>query len=209
MPTALIAGATGLVGSHLLPLLLENYDQVISLSRRPLDTRHPKLTQVITDFEDLPAVGSPGDVYCALGTTIKKAGSQPAFRKVDHDYPLAMARHAAAAGARQFLLVSSVGANRRSSNFYLHVKGELEEALAALPFRSLHLFRPSFLLGARQESRPGEGFATAAAQTLSPLLIGPLRQYRPISAERVAQSMIAAARDAAPGRHVYDYDRFV
>jgi uncharacterized protein YbjT (DUF2867 family) len=144
-------------------------------------------------------------VFCTLGTTIRKAGSQPSFRIVDHDYPLAIARQAAEAGAEQFLVVSSVGANPQSSNFYLHTKGELEDSLAALPFRSLHIFRPSFLLGNRPEKRAGERLGIALAKFLGPLLAGPLTPYRPIAARAVARAMVEAAVRREPGRHIYTY----
>lgn len=202
--TALLAGATGLVGGHLLPLLLDRYQKVTVLTRRKLEQHHPHLEQVITDFDRLPTI-TASDVYCALGSTIKKAGSREAFRRVDYEYPLIIARHAAG-GARQFLLVSSVGADLKSSNFYLHTKGELENALAALPFTSLHLFRPSFLIGQRTEHRAGEKWGTAVAKTLEPLLLGPLRKYRAIEAAVLARAMVAAAAQASPGRHRYAYD---
>jgi uncharacterized protein YbjT (DUF2867 family) len=206
--TALIAGASGLVGSHLLPLLLESYDRVLSIGRRKLELTHPRLEQCVVDFEQLPDLGASADVFCALGTTVRKAGSQAATRLVDHDYPLNLARQVAAAGSRQFLLVSSVGADRRSTNFYLRTKGELEDALAALPFRSLHIFHPSFLIGKRAEARPGEKIGIAIATMLAPLLIGGLRKYRAVSAAAVADAMLAAARRAEPGRHFYSYDQF-
>ena len=151
--TALIAGATGLVGSHCLRTLLDGgyYERVIALTRRPLDRRHPRLVETIVDFEKLDEIDlfPAADVFCALGTTMRRAGSQPAFLKVDFEYPRIIAARSAAAGARRFLLVSSVGADSRSNNFYLRVKAELEKAVNALPFESTHIFRPSFLVGER------------------------------------------------------------
>jgi uncharacterized protein YbjT (DUF2867 family) len=209
--TALLAGATGLVGSRVLRLLLESphYSRVTILTRRWVELDHPRLEQLVVDFQSLPPFGSPDDVFCALGSTIKKAGSQTAFREIDHDYPLAVARQAVEAGAKQFVLVSSVGADRRSGNFYLRVKGELEDALAALPFRSLHVFQPSFLMGERAEARTGERLGIVAAKMLGPLLVGGLRKFRAVPAEAVARAMVESAVRAEPGRHVYTYEGIV
>ena len=134
---------------------------------------------------------------CALGTTIKQAGSQDAFRAVDHDAVLAFARAAVRAGCRTFVLVSSVGADRSARNFYLRVKGETEEAVAALGFARFVALRPSLMLGERGDRRPGEAVAQAVMPVIAPLLAGPLRRYRGISADAVAAAMIAAATDAA------------
>lgn len=208
---ALIAGATGLVGGHCLRLLLDEprYRRVTTLTRRPL-VKHPKLVELPADFKSLsklPAELEGGDVFCCIGTTIRKAGSPEAFRRIDHDFVLALARCALERGARQFLLVSAIGADPLSSVFYNRVKGEIEQAVCALPFKSVHIFRPSLLLGARDEFRPGE----AIAQTLAPLLllamVGPLRKYRPIKAATVAQAMLRVALDAAPGVHIIESNR--
>jgi uncharacterized protein YbjT (DUF2867 family) len=145
-------------------------------------------------------------VFCALGTTIGKAGSQEAFRKVDFGYPKRLADLALQAGARQFLLVSSVGADPKSRNFYLRVKGELEEALNAMPFDAVHAFRPSFLIGDRAEKRAGETIAVPIARVLGSLLVGVLRKYRAISGDTVAAAMVGAARESRSGRWVYHYD---
>lgn len=202
--TALVAGASGLVGGFLLDGLLESplYREVCSLGRRPLPKQHPKLTQRTVDFarleeETLPAAD---DAFCCLGTTIKKAGSQEAFRAVDHDAVLAFARAARKAGARRFLLVSALGADKGSRIFYNRVKGETEEDLKAVGFESLILLRPSLLLGDRAESRPGERAAVVATKLLGPLL----RPFasRPIEATTVARAMLALARDAKEGTRV-------
>lgn len=163
----------------------------------------------MVDFQSLPAFGTPDDVFCALGTTVRKAGSQQAFREIDYEYPLAIARQAVEAGSRQYLLVSSVEANPRSANFYLRVKGDLEDALGALPFRALHVFQPSFLLGERSERRMGERAGIIAARILSPLLAGPLKKYRAIPADAVARAMVETAIREEPGRHVYTYGAIV
>ena len=195
MRTALIAGATGLVGGFLLRQLLAapEYDRVISLGRRSLDLAHPKLTQVIADFAalekttaDLPC----DDAFCCLGTTIKRAGSQAAFRAVDHVAVLAFAWAARRNGAQRFFVISSLGANARSRVFYNRVKGETEEALEVLAFKTLAIFRPSLLLGPRPETRLGERVGEVIMWLAEPLLLGGLRQYRAIEAEVVARAML-------------------
>ncbi len=192
---ALLAGASGLVGGHCLRLLLAEpaYGRVIALGRRALPLQHAKLEQKL-------------DVYCCLGTTIKKAGSQDAFRRVDHDYVVALAQAAKQAGARRFLLVSALGANPRSHIFYNRVKGEVERDVSAVAFAAVHIFRPSLLLGERAESRPLERLGTLAFGVLAPLLVGPLRPYRPIAAEAVAQAMVRAALGEGTGVRVHYYD---
>ncbi len=210
---AVLAGASGLVGSHILSLLLEssNYSNVLALVRRPLDTRHPKLQQLEVNFENLP--DSPefagADVYCALGTTMRQAGSREAFRKVDYDAELAYATVAAQCGANQFLVVSSVGANAHSSTFYLQVKGELEDAVKTLPFCSIHIFRPSFLAGDRTSDRPAERIGTAVAKAFDFAFVGNLKKYSAVEADDLAAAMLAAARRAQPGVHYYQYEEIV
>ena len=194
---ALLAGATGLVGSHLLIRLLAHpsYTRVEVLVRRELPIHHPKLAPRLVDFEHLHA--DPGnaadDVFCCLGTTIGKAGSQEAFRRVDHDYPLALASLAKAAGAQQFLVVSSLGADALSSVFYSRVKGETERDIAAVGLPKSIFMRPSILRGERQEVRAGEKLGILVGRLLAPLFIGSLRKYRPIHADCVAAAMVFAA----------------
>src|SRR5439155_15401355 len=131
------------------------------------------------------------DVFCALGTTIARAGSQHAFLKVDFDYPRIVAERSAAAGAKQFILVSSVGADPKSGNFYLRVKAQVEKVVSAQPFESVHIFRPSLLTGKRAEWRLTEAAAIAAARVGQVALLGKLRKYRPIAADTVAAAMLA------------------
>lgn len=193
---ALLAGATGLVGEHCLGRLLEHpaYSQVTVWSRRPLSRAHPKLALELVDFGSLPPLPRDcAEVFCCLGTTIRIAGTQEAFRRVDHDYPVALAERARAAGAQQFLLVSSLGADAQSKNFYLRVKGETERDIAALGLPRHLFFRPSLLLGNRQEHRRGERVAILASRFLAPLLIGPIRKYRPVEADDLAAAMVKAA----------------
>jgi uncharacterized protein YbjT (DUF2867 family) len=202
--TALVAGASGLVGGLVLDGLLESplYREVCSLGRRPLPKQHPKLTQRTVDFARLEGEALPAadDAFCCLGTTIKKAGSQEAFRAVDHDAVLAFAQAARKAGAKRFLLVSALGADAGSRIFYNRVKGETEEDLKKVGFESLVFLRPSLLLGNRVESRPGERAAIVATKLLGPLL----RPFsgRPIEAKTVARAMLALAKSTAGGTRV-------
>jgi uncharacterized protein YbjT (DUF2867 family) len=210
--TALIAGATGLVGGHLLKRLLASpdYDRVVAVTRKPLGLAHPKLREIVSDFDALEnIVASSGekadDAFCALGTTIRIAGSQEAFRRVDYDYVVGFARAAKKAGAARFLLVSAVGSSASSTIFYSRVKGEAEEAISAMHFPAFHIFRPGVLLGERKEKRPTEAVLMVLTPFLNTLMHGPAAAYRGISADTVAASMIAAAALGVPGRHVHTY----
>jgi uncharacterized protein YbjT (DUF2867 family) len=193
---ALLAGASGLVGDRCLARLLDHpaYDRVTVLSRRPLALSHAKLHVELVDFDGLQSLGERCDeLFCCLGTTIRKAGSQKAFRRVDHDYPLTLATLGKAAGAQQFLLVSALGANAQSSVFYSRIKGETERDIAAIGLRKVIFMRPSILLGERREHRPGERAGVFVGRLIAPLLVGPLRKYRPIHADDVAAAMLYAA----------------
>ena len=193
--TALVAGATGLTGKHLLEFLLADarYASVHALVRKSALQTHPKLSEDVIDFESLPKLSKTDDAFCCLGTTIRQAGSQAAFRKVDFDYVWNFATAAKAAGAKRFLVVSALGANAKSAVFYNRVKGEMENALKAMNFESLHIFRPSFLLGERAEARVGERLGIKVFSALAPLMIGPARKVRPVEAKAVARSIWAAA----------------
>jgi uncharacterized protein YbjT (DUF2867 family) len=209
MRTAIVAGASGLVGDHLLRRLLAGgpYDRVVAFVRGPLNLTHRKLEQRTIDYERIGRMSAfprAEDVFCCLGTTIRKAGSAEAFHKVDVEYVARLAEVSVRAGASQFLLVSSVGANARSGNFYLRCKGEAEDMVRTLPFRGVQIFRPSLLVGHRRERRTGEALGIAAARLFSLALIGPARRYRPIRADRVAKAMLAVARESPPGIHVYE-----
>ena len=210
---AWLAGATGLVGGFVLKQLIasERYASVVVLTRRTVRAEDPKIEQRVVNFDQLPAMDLPAadDVFCALGTTIKRAGSQEAFRHIDLDFPLALANKALARNAKQFLLVSSVGANAKSKNFYLRTKGELEDAVAALPFEATHIFRPSILVGQREERRAGERAGIVFMKLISPMLLGGLRKYHPIEAEDVARSMVSVAAMEGSGKSVYEYKRMM
>lgn len=208
--TALLAGSTGLIGSYLLKRLIADsrYDRVIALSRKALPISHPKLKVVVVSLDTLPDVAptlEAEDWFCALGTTIKQAGTQEAFRRVDYEYPLTLGRQAAASGAGQFLLVSAIGATPSSSVFYSRVKGETEQELRSLMLPKLHLFRPSLLLGDRTEHRSGERFWGILMKGLNPLLLGSLHKYRAVQGDVVAAGMINAANAPSElGVHVYE-----
>lgn len=192
--TAAVAGATGLVGRAILEGLLADgsVTAVHTLGRRGPGVAHPKLTPHVLDFAALPPLPPFDEVYLALGTTIKVAGSQKAFRAVDFDANLAVARAALAAGARRAGLVSAIGADAKSRIFYNRVKGELEEALALLPFEGLVIARPSLLVGDReslgQPKRTAERLATAVSSFLDPLIPA---NYRPVDAAEVARALLA------------------
>ena len=210
--TALVAGASGLVGGHMLRLLLDDpqYDRVTALGRRALPVTHKKLTQRVADFARLGEVADfprVHDVFCCLGTTIRQAGSQAEFRKVDYGYVVELARVALRHRAAQFLVVTALGADPGSRVFYNRVKGEVEEAVRRLQFDAVHCFRPSLLLGARAQSRPAERVAVLLSPLVSWALLGPLARYRPIKAETVARAMLRIAREAPRGAHVYESDQ--
>jgi uncharacterized protein YbjT (DUF2867 family) len=209
MRSAIVAGASGLVGERLLRRLLAggDYDRVVAFVRGPLNVSHKRLEQRTVDYERIGRMSAfprAEDVFCCLGTTIRKAGSPDEFRKVDVDYVGRLAEVSVRAGTGQFLLVSSVDASARSRNFYLRCKGEAEDMVRTLPFRGVQIFRPSFLVGHRRERRPGEAFVTATARVLSIAMLGPLRRYRAIRADDVAKAMMAVARESPPGIHVYE-----
>ena len=199
--TAVVAGATGLIGGRLLALLdaAPDYARVIALVRRPLRQPGRRVESIAVDFDDLSgqladvrgSARRPLDVFCTLGTTIKAAGSQAAFRRVDFDLVLQLAHWAKAAGARRFIVVSALGAGARSATFYNRVKGEMENALHALAFPVVVL-RPSLLAGSRDEFRLGERIALAVTAPLRSLISASLR---PVQAADVAASMLLAARD--------------
>ena len=211
---AAVLGASGLVGGHCLRALVDDpdYTQVLTFGRRGLPAlTRAKVAQKIVDLASLTAEDFRGvrDVFCALGTTLRKAGSQEAFRKVDLELPLRAAREAAKAGVEQFVLVSSVGADAASKNFYLRTKGELEAELAKLPFRAVHILRPSLLIGKRPEFRFGERLAITIAPALDILTLGKLRKYHSIHAEAVGRAMVDAAKRGSAGTRAYEYDAIV
>lgn len=212
---ALVAGATGAVGRPLVKRLLQDprYTRVTVAARRPAaELEGPGLDWRVVDFDALEAEleGVQADhVFCALGTTMKQAGSREAFRKVDFDYVVALARAGRTAGADRFALNSSVGADPRAPSFYLKVKGEAEDAVCALGYTSVALVRPSLLLAEREDRRLGEEAAALVLPAVGGLLRGALRRYRAIEVEKVACALIGAALEGTPGRSTMEYDDIV
>ena len=172
----------------------------------------PGVTWRVIDFDALEGSVTDlevDDVFCTLGTTMKQAGSKDAFRKVDHDYVLALARAGLAAGGRKFVLNSSVGADPRASSFYLRVKGEVEAAVRALGYETFVTAQPSLLLSDRAESRPGERIGVALAPALNPLMLGPLKRYKAIDVDTVAAALVGAALELGAGQHALEYEDLV
>ncbi|WP_409288400.1 oxidoreductase [Peribacillus sp. SCS-37] len=210
--TALLAGATGLIGNHLLHVLLDagEYDKVITVGRRPLNISHPKLEEVIMDLEKLDEnrmLLKADDVYCCLGTTMKKAGSREAMFRIDVGYPAELARVTREEGAKRFLVVSSMNADPDSPIWYSRMKGELEQQLLIIGFPSLSIFRPSLLLGNRSEFRLGERAAAAVSTGLRFLFQGPLRKFRAIKGSTVAKAMYLAAQKESSGVIIYSSEQ--
>jgi uncharacterized protein YbjT (DUF2867 family) len=203
MKRILLVGATGLVGSHVLRQALADpgVAQVVAPTRKSL-VPHPKLLNPVVDFNQLPQDAEwwrVDAVVCTLGTTIRVAGSQAAFYKVDHDHPLEVAYLARRHGARAFALNSALGADTASRVFYSRTKGETERDLQAVGYPSLTLVRPGLIGGVRQESRPAEQMAVRLSQWVQPLLP---RRYRVVPADRIAHHLLQAALAGAPGVHV-------
>ncbi|MBC5839115.1 NAD(P)H-binding protein [Flavobacterium muglaense] len=208
MKTALIIGSTGLIGSELLQLLLknDNYSKVIAFSKREIDVQHPKLEVQIINFdkpESYESLVKGDDFFCTIGTTIKKAGSKEAFKKVDYNYPKQFATAALQNGVNQFLLISSMGADQDSTNFYLKTKGEIEQFLKESAFKSVTILRPSLLLGNRNEFRFAEKTGGFLMKAFSFLLIGKLKNYKPIESKTVAKALELIAQKDETGFHIY------
>jgi len=205
---AAISGSTGFIGTHLIELLKtdDTFQTVDILSRKQLEL--PEKFNVLVNSNLAEQKLESVDVaFCALGTTIKTAGSQEAFYHVDHDLVLAFAKNAKDAGAKTFVLVSSVGANPKTSNFYLRVKGETERDLEALGFESLIILRPSMLMGERKEFRFGELIGKVVMTAFNPLMIGSLAKYRGIHGKTVANAMLKLGRENLKGVHVLEGDQ--
>ena len=207
--TALIVGATGLIGNLLTHRLVDSpiYSSVKVFVRKPLTWQHPRIQEVQFDFDHPNGLLTQADdVFCCLGTTMKKAGSKEAFQKVDYQYPMNIARLSLANGSRQFAIVTSMGADTESSFFYNRVKGEVERDLAALNFPTLLIFRPSLLLGNRSssgENRLGERIAEGAMRLFSPLIPA---KYKAVEADKVADAMLTTTQQGLTGKHVFESD---
>lgn len=207
--TATIIGATGMIGQHLTRLLLADayFDTVRIVVRRPVAKQDPRLEVKLVDFGDMESVklaleGSD-TIFCCIGTTQKKVkGDKALYRSVDFDIPVNAARLGKEVGCEKFIIVTAVGANAQSSNFYLRLKGETEEALRQTGVSSLYIIRPSMLLGKREESRPAEKIGQALSKALSFLLPA---KYKPVAGEDVAKAMVKLAKEDKPGVNVYQY----
>lgn len=205
----LVAGSTGLIGSYLTDRLVRSnlYESIFCLVRRRL--ARDGVVSIVADFGDLSASLEKvraKDIFCCLGTTIRKAGSQEAFRQVDFTYPLELAKWGRSAGAKSYFLISSLGADPASRVFYNRVKGEVETAIGELNYERFCVLRPSLLLGTRDEFRPGERAAQIVMQVIQPLLRGKAKKYRAIHADTVARALIALAAVDEPGRKTYESD---
>lgn len=204
-----LLGATGLIGSHVLEELIkdDNFSEIKVIVRRKVDLKHPKLKVVVVDFQDKKtfynAIEPGSTIFCAIGTTNSKVdGDKEKYRKVDYDIPVNAAKFGLEKDCKQFILVSSYGANSKSSNFYTKLKGEVEDKLSNLGYPSLHIFRPSLLLGNRKENRLGEKIGKVVMTTFSFLLP---QNMKPIQAQDVAEAMIQASKNKNSGKHIYQY----
>lgn len=210
MRTATIIGSTGLIGGHILDLLIQDntFDKIRLLVRRPLTINDPRVEVMVIDFNNYDqfkaGIAGSNAVFCAVGTTQHKVkGDKEAYRKVDFDIPVNAAKFCAQAGCEQFLLVSSVGADSKGSNFYIKLKGEVEDEVKKANVSSIHIFRPSMLLGHRkQEFRLAERIFQPMMKVLAFMI--PVK-WKAVKAEDVAKAMVAAAKHPEPGLHVYEY----
>ncbi len=206
--TALIAGATGLIGSHCLRTALNYYDCVIALTRRPLAFEHPRLIRQVIDFDRLSALElRADDVFSALGSNLNEVLWET-FARIERDYPIALARRAVECGARQFAFVSTADVSWLSKKWarYTRLRRDAEDAIAALPFDAVHIFRPGLLGGVREKARIGEALLFATQRPFAWVLRRSWTKYRPILGRDVARAMVAAALHPQPGVHVYHYD---
>jgi uncharacterized protein YbjT (DUF2867 family) len=207
--TATLIGATGLIGNYLLEELLKDdfYHTVRILIRRPIELTHPKLEKKLVNFDDMEsfslALEGSHVVFCAIGTTQKKVkGDKAAYRKVDYDIPVNAARFCKKTGCNIFVIVSSVGAKSKSNNFYLKLKGEVEDAVKAVDLKSVHVMRPSVLMGERKELRLGEKISNVVMTGLSFLIPA---KYKPVHGRKVAKAMLTVSKTNSEGFFVYEF----
>lgn len=208
MKTALIVGSTGLVGKYVVEYLLDNpkVEQVISLVRKPSGMQHSKLNEIIIDFDNLDQYASQfkaDTLFCCLGTTIKAAGSQEAFKKVDYEYPIKVAEICKQNGTQHMLIITALGADKNSGIFYNKVKGETEETLKTLDFEQLDILQPSLLIGERDEFRLGENIAQKVMPLFDGLMFGSLKKYKSITGKQVAKAMVEIALQNNKGIHYH------
>ncbi|RYU89330.1 NAD-dependent epimerase/dehydratase family protein [Mucilaginibacter terrigena] len=210
---AIIAGASGLIGSNLLNILLQHpaYSEVLILVRKELPIQHQKLTQLVIDFDELDkhAAAITGHaVFSCLGTTKNQTPDEKTYWKIDYDYPLRLAQLVRQSGVEQFHVVTAIGADKNSSTFYLKLKGKLEEALQKLDLKTLHIYQPSMLMGERAQTRSIlEKMAGAIFKVIDPLLVGGLKKYRSIKGITVAHAMYKKSLESAKGTFIYTSDK--
>ena len=210
MKTALIIGATGLVGGKIVNQLKDAkfYSKIVLLVRQKSEFNHMKFEERIVDFENIEASLIKGDdIFCAIGTTKKKAGSKENQYKIDCEYPYKIAQIAKENNAKQFILVSSIGADYNSSNFYLRTKGELEKKISELNFETFIILRPSIILGQRNEFRLGETIGIFFITLFSPLFFGSLKKYKGVRASAIASRMVIVANQNLKGKHIIESDK--
>lgn len=208
MKKALVLGASGLVGTHLVQELIKSseYGEIHLAVRKSLNLDKPLVYEHIIDFDNMQNDASlfeVDEVFCCLGTTIKKAGTKKAFYVVDFDYPVFAGQMAESKSVKSFHVISAIGADKKSPFFYSRTKGELEEALSSLQLQSLHIYRPSLLLGNRSEFRFGEATAGKLSKVFAPVMMGPLAKYKPIEASDVAKAMVRNASAEKYGNGVF------
>jgi uncharacterized protein YbjT (DUF2867 family) len=212
MKKVIILGASGLVGSEVLKLALNNneFDEVKIFVRKPLPIKNPKLTQILTNFDELDLIKSEINaeiIFCCLGSTKSKTPNLQDYKKIDHDYPLYFAKEGLKNNLSQFHIISALGANPNSSNFYTKLKGEIEDALKGINIPSLYIYRPSFLVGKRKEKRPLEKIALLIMRLINPLLMGRLKKYQTIDASIIAKAMINESIKNKRGIFVLESDK--
>lgn len=211
--TAIVVGATGLIGSYVVNILKDKdeFERIIILGRRDIEIQHPKIEVFITDFQDLDKFNFWADadcLFCCIGTTIAVAGTKENFRKVDYGIPKALCPYCENYNI-SFLLVSSVGADKNSSNFYLKTKGETEDAVINSGIKTVHIFRPSMLLGPRKEKRLGEQIGKIFMQITNPLMLGGLKRYKAVKAETVANAMINESLKNESGIFIHENEEIL
>jgi uncharacterized protein YbjT (DUF2867 family) len=211
---AIIAGASGLIGSNLLQILLaeDGYDQVLIIGRREMPIKHPKLKQLVVDFEKLDdyAAEITGDViFSCLGTTKAQTPDKTLYRKIDHDYPVQLAQIGLKNGVQQFHLVSVVGANASSSTFYIKLKGETEQDVANVGLPSVYIYQPSMLKGRKEKLRLGESIFNGLMTIIDPLLFGGLKKYHSVKGVDVARAMYNQSVDNEAGTFKYQYNDII
>jgi uncharacterized protein YbjT (DUF2867 family) len=204
-----LLGSTGLIGNHILELLKkdEGIESITAILRRQVNFNHPKVNAIVIDFNDKKAfqnaIEPDSVIFCAIGTTNSKVkGDREKYRSIDYDIPVNAAEFGLKKNCKTFVLVSSIGADSKSSNFYTKLKGEVEDKISGLGYENLHIFRPSLLLGNRKENRLGERIAKLFMTTFSFLMPS---KYKPVPAKDVAKAMVKASHKEIKGKTIYDY----